>query len=242
MASAVPTICGPAPFTKNVVPLAKLAFPAKPTDPTSPSDQTAGSVETVTPRTVREIAAALVKLPEVPLIVTVTVPVAAVLLAATVNVLVPTVLAGLNDAVTPLGRPDTDKLTLPLNPFCGLTVTVLVPLAPWVIARLLGVADSVKFGGAVTVRKTLVVCDKLPDTPVMVTVTVPAVAALLAVSVNVLEVLTLLGLNDTVTPLGRPDADKLTLPLKPFSELTVIMLVPAVPWTTLTLLGEADSV
>jgi hypothetical protein len=184
----------------------------------------------------------LVKLPEVPLIVTVTVPVVAVLLAASVNVLVPTVLAGLNDAVTPLGRPDTDKLTLPLNPFCGLTVTVLVPLAPWVIARLLGVADSVKFGGAVTVRETLVVCDKLPDTPVMVTVTVPVVAALLAVSVNVLEVLTLLGLNDAVTPPGKPDAERLTAPLKPFSELTVMVLVPLVPCVTVKLLGDAERV
>ena len=242
MASAVPTICCPAPFTKNVVPLAKLAFPVKPTDPTSPSDQTVGSVETVTPRTVREIAAALVKLPEVPLIVTVTVPVAAVLLAASVNVLAFVALLGLNDADTPLGRPDADKLTLLLKPPRGVTVMVLVPLAPWVIARLLGVADSVKFGGAVTVRETLVVCDKLPDTPVMVTLTVPVVAVLLAASVNVLVFGVLLGLNDAVTPFGRPEADKLTLPLKPFCGLTAMVLVPAVPWTTLTLLGEADSV
>jgi len=29
---------------------------------------------------------------------------------------------GLNDALTPLGRPETDKLTLPLKPFSGVTV------------------------------------------------------------------------------------------------------------------------
>jgi hypothetical protein len=40
------------------------------------------------------------------------------------------VLLGLNDALTPAGRPDTDKLTFPLKPFCGVTVTLLVPLAP----------------------------------------------------------------------------------------------------------------
>jgi hypothetical protein len=57
------------------------------------------------------------KLPDVPVTVTVTVPVAAMLLAASVNVLVVAVVAGLNDAVTPLGRPDADKVTLPLNPF-----------------------------------------------------------------------------------------------------------------------------
>ena len=54
--------------------------------------------------------------PTLPVMVTVAVPVAAVLLAVSVNVLVPVVLAGLNDAVTPLGRPDADKLTLPLKP------------------------------------------------------------------------------------------------------------------------------
>ncbi len=57
---------------------------------------------------------------------------------------------------------------------------------------------------------------KLPDVPVMVTVTVPVVAVSLAVRVNVLVLVVLLGLNDAVTPLGRPDADKLTVPLKPF--------------------------
>jgi hypothetical protein len=84
-----------------------------------------------------------VKLPEVPVMVTATVPVAAVLLAASVNVLVPGVLTGLNDAVTPLGRPDADKLTLLLKPFSGLTVTMLVSLAPCAIVKLLGNAESV---------------------------------------------------------------------------------------------------
>jgi hypothetical protein len=48
--------------------------------------------------------------------VTVTVPVVAVLLAFSVSVLVVVVLAGLKDAVTPLGRPVVVKLTLPLKP------------------------------------------------------------------------------------------------------------------------------
>ncbi|PYU71581.1 MAG: hypothetical protein DMG49_09165 [Acidobacteria bacterium] len=45
---------------------------------------------------------------------------------------------------------------------------------------------------------------------VIVTVTLPVVAVLLAVSVSVLVVL--LGLNDAVTPLGRPDAACCRLP------------------------------
>ena len=62
----------------------------------------------------------------------------------------------------------------------------------------------------------MVVFIKLPDVPVMVTVDVPVVAVLLAVSVSVLVLAVLLGLNDAVTPLGRPEADKLTFPVKPF--------------------------
>lgn len=72
-----------------------------------------------------------------------TVPVAAALLAVSVSALVLAVLLGLNDAVTPLGRPDADMLTLPLKPLCGVTVMVLVPLAPWRIATLFGDADRV---------------------------------------------------------------------------------------------------
>jgi len=91
---------------------------------------------------VREVVVVFVKLPEMPVTVTVTVPVVAVLLAVSVTVLVFAVVLGLNDAVTPLGRPDADKLTLPLKPFCGITVMVLVPLLPCVIVKLLGDAES----------------------------------------------------------------------------------------------------
>jgi hypothetical protein len=76
--------------------------------------------------------------------------------------------------------------------------------------------------------------------PVMITETVPVVAVPLAVSVNVLVVVAGFGLNDAVTPLGRPDADKLTLPLNPFCGVTVIVLVPPAPCTMLKLLGDAE--
>jgi len=83
-----------------------------------------------------------VKVPDNPVTVTVTLPVTAVLLAVRLSVLVLVVLLGLNDAVTPLGRPDADKLTLPLKPPCGVTVMVLVPLAPCAIVKLLGKVES----------------------------------------------------------------------------------------------------
>jgi hypothetical protein len=84
------------------------------------------------------------------------------------------------------------------------------------------------------------VCDNPPDAPETVTVTVPVTAVLLAASVSVLVFPVLLGLNDAVTPLGRPDADKLTLALKPLCGVTVMVVAPLVPWTRLRLVGEAD--
>ena len=66
-----------------------------------------------------------------------------------------------------------------------------------------------------TVSETVVAFDKLPDVLVTVRVTVPVAALLPAVSVNVLVFAVLVGLKAAVTPLGRPDTDKLTLPLKP---------------------------
>jgi len=74
--------------------------------------------------------------------VKVEVPVAAVLLAASVKVLLA------NDAVTPLGTPDAVKVTAPLKPFDGVTVIVLVPLRPCVTLRLVGEAERLKSGVA----------------------------------------------------------------------------------------------
>ena len=59
--------------------------------------------------------------------ITVAVPVAAVALAVRVNVLVEVAGFGLKVAVTPLGKPEADKLTLPVKPLAGAIVIVLVP-------------------------------------------------------------------------------------------------------------------
>jgi hypothetical protein len=193
--------------------------------------------------TVREIVVVGVRLPDVPVMVTVAGPIAAVLLAASVKVLVPVVGFVLNDAVTPPGRPDPDKLTLPLNPFSGLMEMMLVPLFPCSTVKLLGDADRVKLGtaAAVTVRLTVVVFVKLPDIPVMVTVAGPVIAVLPAVNVKVLvPVVVGFVLNDAPTPLGSPEADRVTLLLKPFCAVTEIVLVPLFPCTMLRLLGDAD--
>ena len=80
--------------------------------------------------TVRAIVVLAVKLPELPLIVTVAVPVVAVLFAIRVSTLPPVVGLVANDAVTPLGKPDAVRVTLPVNPYWPVTVMVGFPEAP----------------------------------------------------------------------------------------------------------------
>ena len=70
--------------------------------------------------------------------------------------------------------------------------------------------------------------------------TLPVVAVLLAVSVSVLVLVVLPGLNDAVTPLGRTEVARLTLPVKPFVGLIVMVLAPLVPWVRVTLEGDAE--
>jgi hypothetical protein len=75
--------------------------------------------------------------------------------------------------------------------------------------------------GVVTVRE--------PEVPVMVTVAAPGVAVLLAVRVSVLVAVVELGLNEAVTPLGNPEAVRATLPLNPFTSVTVMVSVALAP-------------
>src|SRR5208282_1602446 len=193
--------------------------------------------------TVRVSVAVFVKAPEVPVMVTEAVPVVAVPLAVSVKVLVAVAGLGLNTAVTPTGRPDADRLTAPLKPFWGVTVIVLVPPAPCAKVKVLGEVESVKLGGVVTLKAIVAVFVKLPDVPVIVTVAVPVVAVLLAVSVSVLVEVVGLVPKAAVTPLGRPDAVRVTAPENPPRSVTVMVLVPpAPPWVIDTLLGATASV
>ena len=96
--------------------MAKVALPAVLTEPTSVSSQTEGRVGFGAAVTVRESVLVLVKPLEVPVIVRVAVPVVAVLLAVRVRVLVVVAGLGLKEAVTPLGKPEADRLMLPEKP------------------------------------------------------------------------------------------------------------------------------
>ena len=124
-----------------------LAAPVAPTT-TVPHVSDDGVTVTVGPiplgLTVNVSGVVAVVLPDVPVIVRLNVPVAAVALAVRVSVLVVAVGFGLKTAVTPLGRVEMFKVTLPLKPLCGVTVMVLVPLPPCTMPTELGLALKLK--------------------------------------------------------------------------------------------------
>jgi hypothetical protein len=100
--------------------------------------------------------------------VIVDVPVAAVEAAVKVRMLV--AVAGFVPiaTVTPVGRVELASVTLPVNPFRSVTVTVLVPVLPGASVRDEGAAESVKPGVPVTVIGNVVVEVVLPEVPVSV--------------------------------------------------------------------------
>lgn len=165
-----------------------------------------------------------------PVIVTVDVPVAAVALAVSVRVLEEVAGFGLKAAVTPLGKPDADRVTFPLKPLIGVIVIVLEPLLPCTTFSKVGLEDKEKFLAAgVTVTPSVIVWIEVPEVPVTLTSAVPVAAVALAVSVNVVAEVVPLGLNEAVTPLGNPEAEKVTLPLKPLDDPMVISAVALLP-------------
>jgi hypothetical protein len=70
---------------------------------------------------------------------------------------------------------------------------------------------------------------RAPEVPVMVIVEVPITTVAPALRATVVEAGSGLELKDAVTPLGRPDAEKVTLPVKPLRGETVTALEPDVP-------------
>jgi hypothetical protein len=80
--------------------------------------------------------------------------VAALVVSVIVVVPLPVTLAGLNAAVTPAGIPLTENVTLPVNPFCPVTVTLYGVLLPAATLCEEGAAPSAKSGGSDTTRFT----------------------------------------------------------------------------------------
>jgi len=87
-----------------------------------------------------------------------------VLLAISVRTLVLVVLAGLNvEAVTPLGTLEAESVTLPLKPYCGVTVMVLVPLLFFFSDS--GTAERAKSGTRAGLTVSVKLCVAAEPTP-----------------------------------------------------------------------------
>jgi len=188
------------------------------------------------------VALSVPELP-VPVIVTVDDPTVAVELAVNVNMLL--LVAGFvpNVAVTPAGNPEAARVTAPLKGLMSVTEIVSVPLEPCAIDKVAGEDASVKPPvKEVTVRLIVVVALNVPEVPVIVIFDVPAVAVLLAVSVNTLLLLAGFVPNEAVTPLGNPEAARVTLPLNGLTSVIVIVSVPLAPCAIERVLAEGVSV
>lgn len=183
--------------------------------------------------------------PEVPVMVTGLVVIAAEELAVRVRTSVPEAVPAAKLEVTPGGKTDVVYVIVPLNPPRAAMAIVLVPVPSIGTETLVGEAESVKLGGTVTVSAMVVVAVNEPDVPVMVTVTgleeVAAEELAVSVSTSVFESTPAVKL--AATPLGRPVAASVTVPVNP-STGTIVMSSPELvpPWATDTLAEESESV
>ena len=62
----------------------------------------------------------------------------------------------------------------------------------------------------------MVVAVRLSDVPVIVSVLVPTLAELSAVNVRLLDPVVGFGEKEAVTPAGRPEIERFTLPVNPY--------------------------
>jgi len=125
------------------------------------------------------------------------------------------VTAGLNAATTPAGHPDAVSETLLLDPLLPVTWMVLEALDP--SASVSGLDDALTVNVGCETASTMVVLLVRPVAlPVTVSVYVPGTAVVAGLSVSVVLEVLLAALNEGVTPLGTPEIEKATLPVKPF--------------------------
>lgn len=150
--------------------------------------------------------------------------------------------AGLKEAVTPVGKPNAANVTLPANGLTSVTVIVSVPLAPGATVRLVGEAERLKPPRPVTVSEMEVVALRVPEVPVIVIGYVPATVVDATANVKTLVVVVGLVPNVAVTPVGRPDAARVTLPVNVPVSCTVMVSVPLAPSATDSAVADGVSV
>jgi hypothetical protein len=179
-------------------------------------------------------------------------PTVAVLDAETVRVVVAVPLAagvteaGEKEQLAPEGRAEQARLTAVANPFCDVTVQVLVSVPPCRTDRLVGVQERAKLGGGVvTVRLIASLFTRVPLVPRTEKASVPAVAVLLAERVIVVLAVplaagvTLAGEKEQLSPAASPTHDMLTALANPPTEAIVQTRVTLPPcWTEMLLVPQ----
>jgi hypothetical protein len=93
-----------------------------------------------------------------------------------------------------------------------------------------GVNEKLPVDADVTVRENVVVALNEPDVPVMVIVLVAVAAVPPAVKVNTLLPVAGLVPKEPVTPVGKPDAARVTELENGLTSVTVMVSVPLAPW------------
>jgi hypothetical protein len=137
-------------------------------------------------------------------------------------------LDGVRVHVSPEGDTVEVRVTVPVNAFTGATVIVDVPAALAFTVTAAGLALTVKSGTA-TLTEKVVEWESVPLVPVTVTVNVPLADAVHD-SVDVPEPVTLVGERVQDSPVdGNTAAVRLTTPVKPLTEVTVIVDVAVPP-------------
>ena len=140
---------------------------------------------------------------------------------------------GLTAAVGPDGDTLVVRLTVPAEPLVTAVLIVEVPLLPWAMLRLVGLAliEKLFVAGAVTLIVTVVLCTAVPSVPVTVAVYVPTATDAPTVTVAVEEppAVTEVGLSETVGPAGETLAAKLTVPAEPLVTAVLIVDVALLP-------------
>lgn len=183
--------------------------------------------------------------PETPLMVTVKAPALAELLALSVITLDPVVGLVPKAAVTPLGKPEADNVTAPVNPPVSVTVIVSVVLDPCVTEADEDDGASVKPEVPLPVVSARVAeCVIEPSVPTSEMFVVPA--GVLDCEKKFTDTVPLV-FNDegeklAWTPEGRPLALRETLPVKPPTKVTVIVAVGLVFGGTESDVGETEMV
>jgi hypothetical protein len=164
----------------------------------------------------------------------------------TVSVELPPALieAGVSVTATPGADEVADRTMVPGPPIMVVAIEVVAP-EPWTTVTALGLAAIEKsLGPAVTVTVTEVLW-VAPEASMPVTVTTYVPGAVEksgeTVSVEASPALTTVGLREVKSPLGDAVALRLIASEVPVTGAVVIVLVPVLPWTMVTLLGLAET-